>query len=165
MANETQSFAPEEFLARLARGEISRPIVFTGMVKRSEDDSACLLFARGNCTNWIKIPLSSIEQIEVLDIVPCKDHTHPLVKLRLKRPQTDEGILFSSLTQLASSSGSGDGPASLVRHRVIRRGRGNRGTSGSVTRADPGCNDVEIDDAGVWCFVESSEHFCIYQLC
>jgi len=31
--------------------------------------------------------------------------------------------------------------------------------------ADPGCPDYDVDDAGTWCFIESSEHYCIYELC
>lgn len=31
--------------------------------------------------------------------------------------------------------------------------------------ADPGCADFDVDEAGTWCFLESSEHFCIYELC
>jgi hypothetical protein len=31
--------------------------------------------------------------------------------------------------------------------------------------ADPGCADYDIDDQGTWCFIESSEHYCIYELC
>jgi hypothetical protein len=167
MASEKQLFAPQEFLAKLQGGEISRPVVFTGMVKKSEDDSDYLLFARGNkCTNWIKIPLSSIEKIDLLNIVACKDHTHPLVTLYLYRPQTEEGLLFLSLAQAPSSPTSRVASAPLVRRRVERRSSGYPNTSRSQVRADPGCNDVEIDEDGTtWCFVESSEHYYIYEQC
>ena len=44
---------------------------------------------------------------------------------------------------------------------------GNRvgATRARARSADPGCADYDIDDAGTWCFVESSEHYCIYELC
>jgi hypothetical protein len=32
-------------------------------------------------------------------------------------------------------------------------------------RADRGCPPVDSDDDGIWCFLESSEHYCIYELC
>ncbi|MFB7614576.1 hypothetical protein [Kitasatospora sp. NPDC056181] len=36
----------------------------------------------------------------------------------------------------------------------------------SLLRADAGCNDIEITESGAtYCFVESSEHYCIYVLC
>ena len=31
--------------------------------------------------------------------------------------------------------------------------------------ADEGCPDFDTDDEGTWCFLESSEHYCIYELC
>jgi predicted amidophosphoribosyltransferase len=52
-------------------------------------------------------------------------------------------------------------PNLLTQHRVNNRSIGCTQT----TRADPGCNDYEFDDDGVWCFVESSEHYCIYESC
>src|SRR5262249_28450702 len=53
-------------------------------------------------------------------------------------------------------------PNLSTRLRVKRRCAGCNAT----TRADPGCNDVEIDEeGGTWCFVESSEHYCIYEAC
>ncbi len=101
--NGRQSFTPYEFLDRLRRDEIRRPIVLYGMVKPAEDDDDYLLFARGSvCENWIRIRLTSIETIEFLNFVPCDDHTHPLVLLVLKQPETDEGQLFASLVQATS---------------------------------------------------------------
>ena len=101
--NERQSFEPKEFLGRLKRDEISRPIVLYGMVQPAEDDDDYLLFAHGNvCKNWFRIPLSSIENISVLSFVPCDDHEHPLVALVLKQPKTEEGQLFASLVQAPS---------------------------------------------------------------
>ncbi|MFI1937928.1 hypothetical protein ACH44C_12200 [Streptomyces purpureus] len=51
-----------------------------------------------------------------------------------------------------------------------RRGGGPCGPCGGHAspqfRADPGCNDVEVEEDGTtYCFVESSEHYCIYELC
>ena len=101
--NGRQSFTPYEFLDRLKRDEIRRPVVLSGMVKPAEDDDDYLLFAHGSvCENWIRIRLNSIETIEFLNFVPCDDHTHPLVLLVLKQPETDEGQLFAALVQAAS---------------------------------------------------------------
>ena len=99
-----QSFTPEEFLDRLKRDEMRRPIVLHGMVKPAEDDDDYLLFAHGSaCENWIRIRLNSIETIEFLNFLPCDEHTHPLVLLVLKQPETDEGQLFASLAQASFS--------------------------------------------------------------
>ena len=101
--NGRQSFEPDEFLDRLKRDEIYAPIVLYGMVKPAEDNDDYLLFAHGSvCENWFRIPLSSIENISVLTVVPCDDHKHPLVSLVLRQPETDEGRLFASLVQATS---------------------------------------------------------------
>ena len=101
--NGTQSFDPDEFVGRLKRDEIVVPIVLYGMVKPAEDDDDYLLFAHGYaCKNWFSIPLSSIQNISVVSIVPCDDHKHPLVSLALKQPETEEGRLFASLFHATS---------------------------------------------------------------
>jgi hypothetical protein len=101
--NERQSFTPDEFIDRLKRDELSQPTVLHGMVKAADDSDDYLLFAQGIvCQNWLRIPMASIEAIDLLQFVPCDDHTHPLVLLRLRQPETDEGRLFASLVQATS---------------------------------------------------------------
>jgi hypothetical protein len=61
-------------------------------------------------------------------------------------------------------------PAMIVRPRPAALRTSSTGQCGdarsSTVRADPGCNDYEITEGGaVYCFVESSEHYCIYTLC
>ena len=69
--NGRQSFEPDEFLDRLKRDEIYAPIVLYGMVKLAEDNDDYLLFAHGSvCENWFRISLSSIENINLLTVVP-----------------------------------------------------------------------------------------------
>jgi hypothetical protein len=112
----TQSFEPYDFLDRLKRDEIYPPIVLYGMVKPSDDDDECVLFAQGDaCENWLRIRLSSIENIRVLSLVSCDDHKHPRVALVLKQPETDEGRLFSSL--LTATSGQVRNLRSIPRER------------------------------------------------
>jgi hypothetical protein len=118
--NGTQSFEPYEFLDRLKRDEIYPPIVLYGMVKPADNDDDYLLFAHGRvCENWTRIPLSSIENISVLSLVPCDDHKHPLVALVLKQPETDEGRLFSSL--LKATPGQARSLLSIPRERRYSR--------------------------------------------
>ena len=119
--NGRQSFTPDEFLDRLRRDELSQPTVLYGMVKPDDDSDDYLFFAHGSvCQNWIRIPMTSIEAIELLNFVPCDDHTHPLVLLRLKQPETDEGRLFASLVQ--ANSGQTRNPLSIPRQRRYDRG-------------------------------------------
>lgn len=57
-------------------------------------------------------------------------------------------------------------PTRITRRRVEQLGSGYPEASRSLARADPGCNDYEVDEDGtVWCFIESSEHYCIFQQC
>ena len=96
----SQSFEPSEFLDRLKRDELFPSVVLHGMVKPADDDNDYLWFAHGSaCKNWVRVPLTSIENISVLAFVPCDDHKHPLVALALKQPETPEGQLFASLMQ------------------------------------------------------------------
>jgi hypothetical protein len=154
----TQLYSPREFLTKLQEGQIGRPIVFTGMAKANDQCDDELLFAHAsNCENWIRIPLSSILQVEVLDIVPCKDHTHPLVRLHLKRPETEEGILFSSLADVSSIGTS----RRLSLLRIQRR-------EDSIKQGKDNCDDCPtwLEEAdGRWCFVGCDETSCIYRWC
>ena len=127
--NGRQSFTPYEFLDRLRRDELRHPVVLFGLVKPVEDDDDYLLFAHGSvCENWIRIGLNSIETIEFLNFVPCDDHTHPLVLLVLKQPETDEGQLFSSLVQV--TSGQARNQLSMPRERRYNKARSGSHISG-----------------------------------
>jgi hypothetical protein len=113
MANITQILSGEEFLQKLRDDQITAPILFTGMVKKTDDATDHILFTHAaDCTNWIRIPVTSIENVEILDVVPSKEHTHPLVNLRIKKPQSTEGLLFLALAQQSRV------PGMMPRHRI-----------------------------------------------
>ncbi len=180
MTPDSQSFEPQEFLASLERDEISRPMVVRGMAKKSDDDEY-LQFAPGSrCSNWIQIPLASIESVEVVDVVPCKDHTHPLVNLRLKSPETSEGKLYAALAQNGPtrSPGRRGSPGSVRGRRLIRGERpADRPMRKEPGNARPAASDwewcdslpeYEMDDDGNiycmdWCW--ESEHTAVYSQC
>jgi hypothetical protein len=176
--NGSPSYTPYEFLDSLKRDEIRRPLVLYGMVKPAEDDDEYLLFAQGPiCANWTRIRLTSIESVEFLNFVPCDDHTHPLVVLYLKQPETDEGRLLASLFPATSARTPGRAPT-LIRGprsspgrrpqvRVVeRRGSERPVPTRPLARSAPrGCNDYEIDADGIWTFVGVSEDGdCMYEL-
>jgi hypothetical protein len=170
-----QDFTPEEFLANLKRGEIIRPFVVRGLAKADEEDDGHLMFAPGHrCENWIRIPVASIETVEVLTVVPCRDHTHPLVSLVLKQPETEEGRLFSALANAMPASAPA-GRTKIVRGpRSFRRRDTNapRDESPAAARSDfPWCDSLpeyEVDADGMvycmdWCW--ESEHQAVYSQC
>ncbi|MER7536455.1 hypothetical protein ABTX77_16960 [Streptomyces sp. NPDC097704] len=80
-------------------------------------------------------------------------------------------VRASDTAGLRSSATPAAPPPLIVRHRPDAGRSGAKdhpcqGGESSVFRADPGCNDYEITENGVtYCFVESSEHYCIYVLC
>jgi hypothetical protein len=178
--NGRQSFAPQEFLDSLKRDEIRRPLVLFGMVKPAEDDDQYLLFAHGYvCANWTRIPLTTIETVEFLNLAPCKDHTHPLVLLHLNQPETDEGRLFSSLVQATPRRTPGR-TARLIREpgrtpgrtaRLIREPRSFGPRRAFADPDFPWCStlpEYEVDEDGnVWCqdWCWESEGQAQYSLC
>jgi hypothetical protein len=82
---------------------------FFGMVKENTSDDTQIMFARGHdCARWIPIPVESIDEIEMLHPVPCGDHEHPFVRVRLKPPTHPEGTLFSQLAALHAAPLSSD---------------------------------------------------------
>ena len=119
MEGQPRSMAPGEFLAELSSGGLEGPatsdasIVLSGIAKPADGNDQVILFAHGtSCADWVEVPLSQIERVEVMRTVRCRDHSHPLVKLHLKAPQSEEGVLFAALarTPAGAEVGGSEGP-------------------------------------------------------
>jgi hypothetical protein len=102
------SFTAKDFIAKLRQGRFaSAPVAATGLVKLSEEDKNALLFAHGtDCTNWISVPVSLIDRVDFLRVMPCKDHSHPLVTLIFSAPQSPEAQTFAAIANLTSTTSS-----------------------------------------------------------
>jgi hypothetical protein len=100
------SFSAAEFIVKLRDGQFaSPPLTATGLVKVSEDEANTLLFAHGtDCTNWVEVPVQMIDSVEFLRVVPCKDHTHPLVTLVFAVPKSPEAQTFAAIAKSASAA-------------------------------------------------------------
>jgi hypothetical protein len=130
MNTESKQFTPAEFVAKLKEeADHPLPLAFVGMLKTAEDDQH-LMFAQGvSCAHWTAIPTDQIETIELISEVPCKDHSHPLVKMQLKAPASEEAAMYASLAQSCSfmnsaSQGMGDlGLALMQRVKDFRGGK------------------------------------------
>jgi hypothetical protein len=123
--DQQQSFSVEEFIEKLESEEGRAIHPLWGMLKWEEGN---LLFAHGvHCANWVRLPQQHVERIEILHYVPCRDHSHPLCRVFLRRAASEEAQVFSDLlTALASKieppqpaqaqahGASGLGPMSLV---------------------------------------------------
>lgn len=125
MNRGTKQYTPAEFIEKL-KGETdqSKPLVFVGMLKAAEDDQH-LMFANGaSCAHWTPVPVERIEGIEWISEVACKDHSHPLVKMTLKPPASEEAMMYASLAQSispinAASPDMGNAQMTMLKH--IRR--------------------------------------------
>jgi hypothetical protein len=160
MVTGATRFTSHEFLDKLRRDELQPQLTLTGMVKPADDDDTHVMFALGTqCADWTPVPLDSVETVEVLDSVPCKDHAHPLVTLTFTQPESREGAMFTALL------------AAAVKRRVADRGArplvgsGPRGARARYAKLssdviygprspNPGgcaaaCNDYEIFEDGV----------------
>ena len=159
MMERTSVFTAQEFIDKLRREEFKAPLALSGMVKLPEDSSTEIMFAPGmRCVDWLPVPLDAIESVEVLDVVPCDDHTHPLVTLTLKAPESPEGTMFAALLSAFVKRGVFNravrppdtiGPRSR-RARLVARRSGV--IMGPETPAPggcaEGCNQYEVDEAG-----------------
>ena len=129
-----QKMSPTEFQQALAAKTLRSPLILTGLAKEADDNSS-IMFSPDDCLTWIRIPLTLLEEIEFLGEVPCKDHSHPLVRLNLKRPSGDESVfaellegLLSYMRRSTARPVSRPEPASRLdlsrASRMVRRGRG-----------------------------------------
>jgi hypothetical protein len=76
----------------------------TGMVKASEK-SGHIGFTQTGCETWIDLPTGMIERAERLGERPCKEHTHPLMRLTLKNAKDPhQQILLALLAQTAQAT-------------------------------------------------------------
>ena len=102
MKEKSESLSAADFFEKLQHDQLETTVPFSiiGMVKKSGGQEKTIEFAPGgNCSNWVTIPLEFIEDVEILKTISCKDHTHPLVKLKIKTPESIEGKLFFALLE------------------------------------------------------------------
>src|SRR5215204_2798148 len=84
------------------------PVVQTGMVDPAKSSDEEVSFAPGTqCSNWIKVPVSMIEEVDHLRNQRCGRDEYPYVRLHLKSPGTKEGdAVFQALAGILKVSGS-----------------------------------------------------------
>jgi hypothetical protein len=102
METKSNTLTATEFFEKLQHNELEAlvPFSITGMVKKADGKEKAIEFSSGgHCSHWVTIPLEFIEDVKVLKIVTCKDHTHPLVKLNLKAPKSSDGKVFFALLE------------------------------------------------------------------
>jgi hypothetical protein len=98
---------PSEFVEKLRTGDFQRGLVLHGLTKKTEEEAETIQFAHGTgCEKWTSIPVAEIESVDLLSVVPCKDHSHPFVRLSLRPPEGDEAKLFADLLNAVMNDGN-----------------------------------------------------------
>lgn len=69
---------------------------FTALVQAS-DTAGYVCLALGGCDNWVEMPSDMIEQAASVGQFTCKDHTHPVMKIRLKDSGNPEAAVLLAL--------------------------------------------------------------------
>jgi hypothetical protein len=131
-----------DFLERLQQDRLdeSMSTTWVGMAKMSEGKGRTFQFAPGlHCSGWVAIPLELVEEVEVLRKVTCKDHSHPLVSLRLKAPRTPEGkVFFALLEGMHSAAVARPSPVAMPRPAL----GGPRSSAYGPMAIESGCRKV-----------------------
>ena len=84
------------------------PVVQTGMVDPERSSSEEIRFAPGTqCLNWIKVPVSIIDEVDHLRNQRCGQYEYPYVRVHLKDPTelTDEGRAIIGILQPGTTPG------------------------------------------------------------
>jgi len=105
----------EALVAALAEGKLRSDHQYTGMVKASDKDKY-VAFALGSCdSGWIDVPAEVIGKVEVIDQVPCREHSHPLVRMQFKLDESNPlHVMAGQLIASAKSRFSAIQPGHLA---------------------------------------------------
>lgn len=119
---------PRDFLDRLRSGKLAPAVEFAGMVKPGDEKTDYIQFSR-ECLTWIPIPISMIEEINLLGVKQCRDHKHEVAQIRFKEPKSEEAAVFARLItanltrgpDFGDDEGAGPGSGCLTCMKGCRR--------------------------------------------
>ena len=100
------TYEPFEFIQRLSANDLpdNDAVTIAGLVRQEAGTTEVIQFsASTSCERWLTIPVSMIENVTYLRNAKCKDHQHPLVKIRLKpsdAPGSDVAFLLGLVSEL-----------------------------------------------------------------
>ncbi|HET6992556.1 MAG TPA: hypothetical protein VFJ43_14580 [Bacteroidia bacterium] len=104
-----ENLSSQEFIDQLKTNSFKQNSVLKGIVKKSDNDSEILFARKGDFGNWVKIPASMIESVNVIKTFSKGEETFTIVKLHLKTPTTPEAKVLHEL--LSSHEHEGMCPA------------------------------------------------------
>ena len=66
--------------------------------------------AAGDCSKWVPIPARHVQDVEFIQSIQCGGHTHPLVHIYMKDPDSSEAKAFAALAMLHHGQMRAPGP-------------------------------------------------------
>lgn len=90
-----QTYEPADFLSKLAANGLPRlstpsDLSIVGLVKSDTASPLTVQFSYSPaCERWLSIPIEIVESIDHIKTIACKDHEHPLVRVKITRPDQD----------------------------------------------------------------------------
>jgi hypothetical protein len=146
------TYSPTEFLSKLSVNELSDPteVAIFGLVKVDENSSSVIHFSNSpSCETWLSIPIEIIESIDHLRFITCKEHQHPIVKIKFKHPDQSRQDLVFLLKLLSQMQNS-------ISRAQIRSRTGN-----NLSRPEPeDCEIVNIGGLLYICCWEGTTYIC-----
>jgi hypothetical protein len=98
-----ESIQIKDFLEKLNSGNLKPSARLLGFVKKSDKGSEVLFAFKHDLTNWIAIPESMIESVNILKNIPDEKNILTLVKLHLKIPSGPEAKILHDLLAVLSA--------------------------------------------------------------
>ena len=101
----SKSFSGADLEKALTEGALTQAqTTLIGMVKPSEK-SGHVSFSQAGCDTWVDLSTDMIERADQEGQRPCRDHTHPVMRITLKEPKDAQAkILWALLAQAAPPS-------------------------------------------------------------
>jgi hypothetical protein len=100
---KTTTFKSADDLFQKLGGPSPATTRFTGMVKPADDPSKILFARTGDCSTWIPLPVSQIDDVAPIRWVHCGNEQYQQVHVTMKPPATPEGKVFADLATLHSA--------------------------------------------------------------
>jgi hypothetical protein len=95
-----QKLNREEFarvLRQRPKGTAER-LTVTGLVKADDPDTHFdFAWPETRCARWVQMPAELVESVELLGHAACADHTHQLVSLTLRSPDSPLAVVLGAL--------------------------------------------------------------------
>ncbi|WP_433527722.1 hypothetical protein ACQPZ2_30540 [Nocardia pseudovaccinii] len=127
-------YEPVDFLSKLSANDLSNPtqVSIVGLAKSDKANPSSVHFSHSlACEQWVSMPIKLIEAIDHLRTVPCKDHQHPLVRIKFKRPDETHGDVIFLLNLVAHMQAT-------LEH-ALKAARTGKRPAPSLRRADDFC--------------------------